>query len=89
MQHTHTAHAYKSTLLYVHSQPRVHPSTPPKTNTPQQTYEGGLGGEPDNEAHGGYTYCGTAALLLLGEVEVLDIPRLLHWLVFKQVWGVF
>lgn len=27
--------------------------------------QGGLGGEPGNEAHGGYTYCGLAALVLL------------------------
>lgn len=55
----------------------------PHTGT--QTYEGGLGGEPGNEAHGGYTYCGTAALLLLDRVNALDVPRLVHWLLFKQV----
>ena len=33
-----------------------------------QTYEGGMGGEPGNEAHGGYTFCGVAALALLGQV---------------------
>lgn len=31
-----------------------------------QTYEGGIGGAPDLEAHGGYTFCGVAALALLG-----------------------
>jgi protein farnesyltransferase subunit beta len=30
-----------------------------------QGYEGGFGGEPGNEAHGGYTYCAVAALHLL------------------------
>ena len=30
-----------------------------------QTYEGGFGGEPYAEAHGGYTFCGVAALTLL------------------------
>jgi len=30
-----------------------------------QTYEGGFGGEPHAEAHGGYTYCALAALRLL------------------------
>jgi len=30
-----------------------------------QTYEGGMGGEPYSEAHGGYTYCGIAAYQLL------------------------
>lgn len=29
-----------------------------------QTYEGGFSGEPGAEAHGGYTYCGLAALVL-------------------------
>ena len=33
-----------------------------------QTYEGGFGGEPDNEAHGGYNFCALAALHILGEV---------------------
>jgi protein farnesyltransferase subunit beta len=36
----------------------------------RQTYEGGLGGEPGNEAHGGYTFCGVAALVLAGEAGV-------------------
>lgn len=53
-----------------------------------QTYEGGLGGEPGNEAHGGYTFCGVAALVLAGPgclAQALDVPRLLHWLVRRQV----
>ncbi len=49
-----------------------------------QTYEGGLGGEPGNEAHGGYTYCGLAALCLLGNESVLDLPALLHWAAQRQ-----
>ncbi|KAG2493909.1 hypothetical protein HYH03_007845 [Edaphochlamys debaryana] len=53
-----------------------------------QTYEGGLGGEPGNEAHGGYTFCGVAALALAGGPELLasalDLSRLLHWLVHRQ-----
>jgi prenyltransferase beta subunit len=44
-----------------------------------QTYEGGLGGEPGNEAHGGYTFCGLAALALIRQESVLDLPALLHW----------
>ena len=32
-----------------------------------QTYEGGFGGEPHSEAHGGYTFCALAALRLLDE----------------------
>ena len=50
-----------------------------------QTYEGGLGGEPGNEAHGGYTFCGLAALMLVGRASVLDLPSLLHWAVHRQV----
>lgn len=46
---------------------------------PLQTYEGGLGGEPGNEAHGGYTFCGLAALDLLGAMEAVDLPALLDW----------
>jgi protein farnesyltransferase subunit beta len=34
-----------------------------------QTWEGGFGGEPHNEAHGGYTYCATAALHILGHLN--------------------
>lgn len=30
-----------------------------------QTYEGGCGGEPGNEAHGGYTYCAAAAAAII------------------------
>ena len=32
-----------------------------------QTYEGGIACAPFGEAHGGYTFCGLAALTLLGE----------------------
>lgn len=49
-----------------------------------QTYEGGLGGAPGNEAHGGYTYCGLAALMLIDQADVLDLPSLLRWLVSRQ-----
>ncbi|GLI65989.1 hypothetical protein VaNZ11_009681 [Volvox africanus] len=53
-----------------------------------QTYEGGLGGEPGNEAHGGYTFCGVAALMLAGGPSLvqstLSVPQLLHWLVHRQ-----
>ena len=50
-----------------------------------QTYEGGIGGEPGNEAHGGYTYCGLAALSLVGAADALNLPRLLHWAARCQV----
>jgi protein farnesyltransferase subunit beta len=51
-----------------------------------QTYEGGIGGEPGNEAHGGYTYCGLAAVALAGCPQALDLSRLLHWAVQRQGW---
>lgn len=34
-----------------------------------QTYEGGMGGEPFSEAHGGYTFCAVAALKLMGKLH--------------------
>ncbi|CAD6253091.1 unnamed protein product [Miscanthus lutarioriparius] len=42
-----------------------------------QTYEGGIAGEPYAEAHGGYTFCGLAALILLNEAEKVDLPSLI------------
>lgn len=42
-----------------------------------QTYEGGFGGAPDLEAHGGYTFCGIAALALLNEGNKCDQEQLL------------
>lgn len=50
-----------------------------------QTHEGGFGAEPFNEAHGGYTYCATAALHLLGALEQADVPSLTAWLVQRQM----
>ncbi|KAL6551495.1 hypothetical protein OROGR_007649 [Orobanche gracilis] len=41
-----------------------------------QTYEGGIGGEPGSEAHGGYTFCGLSAMVLINEVNRLDLPGL-------------
>ncbi|KAF7030540.1 hypothetical protein CFC21_042061 [Triticum aestivum] len=49
-----------------------------------QTYEGGIAGEPSAEAHGGYTFCGLAAMVLLNEVEKLDLPSLIGWVAFRQ-----
>jgi len=42
-----------------------------------QKWEGGLGGEPFNEAHGGYAFCGLAGLVILGEEKKLDLERFL------------
>lgn len=51
-----------------------------------QTYEGGFGGEPGNEAHGGYTFCSVAALKILGEFDKIRYPhRLLKWTVDRQM----
>ncbi|KAL8153886.1 hypothetical protein V2J09_011646 [Rumex salicifolius] len=49
-----------------------------------QTFEGGIGGEPGTEAHGGYTFCGLAAMILINEVHQLDLAGLINWVVFRQ-----
>lgn len=50
-----------------------------------QTYEGGMGGEPGNEAHGGYTFCALAALFILNKVDLIDKKRLIEWAVYRQM----
>ena len=65
-----------------------------------QTYEGGMGGEPFSEAHGGYTFCAVAALKLLGALgsssssdndndsnssHGFDVSALLGWLGRRQL----
>ena len=40
-----------------------------------QTYEGGIGATPGEEAHGGYTFCGLAAMVLLGRAQTLRLPQ--------------
>lgn len=50
-----------------------------------QTYEGGFGGEPGSEAHGGYTYCAVAALELVGCLEKCNLPSLRDWLARRQM----
>ncbi|CAN8273018.1 unnamed protein product [Cochlearia groenlandica] len=49
-----------------------------------QTYEGGIAGEPGSEAHGGYTYCGLATMILINEVDRLDLDSLMTWVVHRQ-----
>lgn len=49
-----------------------------------QSFEGGLGGEPGNEAHGGYTFCGLAALCLLDRAQELNLAALARWAVHMQ-----
>jgi Prenyltransferase and squalene oxidase repeat len=50
-----------------------------------KTYEGGIGGEPGNEAHGGYTFCGLAAAALAGAAQALDLDSLARWASSCQV----
>ena len=50
-----------------------------------QTFEGGLGPEPYCEAHGGYSYCGIATLVLLNKLYEIDVNSFLNWLVSRQM----
>ncbi|KAF9171681.1 hypothetical protein BGX21_009152 [Mortierella sp. AD011] len=50
-----------------------------------QTYEGGLGAVPGVEAHGGYAFCGLAALELLGRTDVLNLDILVKWSASRQM----
>ena len=50
-----------------------------------QTYEGGIGATPGEEAHGGYTFCGLAAMVLLGSADQLRLPQLAGWLTHRQM----
>nr|XP_054759322.1 protein farnesyltransferase subunit beta-like [Lytechinus pictus] len=50
-----------------------------------QTYEGGFAGQPGMEAHGGYTFCSVAALVLLGHERLCDVQGLLRWLAMRQM----
>ena len=50
-----------------------------------QTYEGGFGGAPGMEAHGGYSFCGLAALALMGRARLCDTDRLLRWAANRQM----
>jgi protein farnesyltransferase subunit beta len=50
-----------------------------------QTYEGGFGGEPSNEAHGGYNFCAMAILLILNCYHRCNLVMLEHWLLNRQM----
>ncbi|KAK8735797.1 hypothetical protein OTU49_005318 [Cherax quadricarinatus] len=50
-----------------------------------QSYEGGFSGTPGMEAHGGYTFCGLAALTLLHAHHLCHTPALLRWAVNRQM----
>lgn len=49
-----------------------------------QGYEGGISPIPGVEAHGGYTFCGVAAMSLLGKLQNLDLKKLLYWVSKNQ-----
>ncbi|RVX75277.1 hypothetical protein B0A52_00629 [Exophiala mesophila] len=54
-----------------------------------QTYEGGIGGSPGNEAHGAYAFCAIACLCLLDAPhkslnKYLDLDALVWWLSARQ-----
>lgn len=54
-----------------------------------QTYEGGIGSAPDNEAHGAYAFCSLACLCLMDAPHKsinkwLNVPKLLAWLSSRQ-----
>ena len=54
-----------------------------------QTYEGGIGGAPDNEAHGAYAFCCLAGLSIIDAPfrsipKYLNVNRLLSWLSSRQ-----
>ncbi|CAD6197667.1 unnamed protein product [Caenorhabditis auriculariae] len=50
-----------------------------------QSYEGGFGGEPMTEAHGGYAFCAVAAMVILNRFRLLDIEALLRWVTRRQM----
>ena len=49
-----------------------------------QTYEGGFGGSPGAEAHGGYTFCAVAALAILKSLDKCDMKSLLRFVTNRQ-----
>ncbi|XP_026706127.1 protein farnesyltransferase subunit beta-like [Athene cunicularia] len=50
-----------------------------------QNWEGGIGGVPGMEAHGGYTFCGMATLVILKKEHLLNLRSLLHWVTRRQM----
>ena len=48
-----------------------------------QTYEGGFGGEPGVEAHGGYGFCAIATLCILDACHLVDLDALDAWVMLK------
>jgi len=53
-----------------------------------QSYDGAIGIGPEAEGHGGTTYCGVAALSLMGRLDMLrDLGGLTRWCVMSQGAG--
>eukprot|EP01035_Chromulina_nebulosa_P022853 gene22853-29597_t len=50
-----------------------------------QSFDGGFGGEPGNEGHGGYNFCALAALCILGKANDCNLSEQIHWLVHRQL----
>lgn len=50
-----------------------------------QGFDGGMGGEAGGESHGGNTYCGLAAAVILGEEEKLSREAIVDWAVMRQM----
>jgi protein farnesyltransferase subunit beta len=52
-----------------------------------QTFDGGFGGEPGAEAHGGYAFCALATLKILGahEAKAADLVALERWVAARQM----
>ncbi|OQS03307.1 prenyltransferase [Thraustotheca clavata] len=50
-----------------------------------QTYEGGFGPMPFQEAHGGYTFSATAILSISNAFDRVNIPALTHYVAFRQM----
>lgn len=50
-----------------------------------QSYEGGIASEPFGEAHGGYSFCGFAALCCLKETHKINLEKFIYWAVNRQM----
>lgn len=50
-----------------------------------QSYEGGFGATPGVEAHGGYSFCAYACLMLLKKDYLCNKKRFLHWVAKSQM----
>ncbi|ODV98544.1 hypothetical protein PACTADRAFT_184864 [Pachysolen tannophilus NRRL Y-2460] len=54
-----------------------------------QTFEGGFAGTPQDEAHGGYTFCAVASFCILGEPSMIlpkycNLDSLIRWTCMRQ-----